>query len=803
MRPHFVVEVLDEQNSTTSPAPAPTTSAPTAPSVHQGRRIRVETVSEPSIPVQNTEPKPPELPPQREQVISSQRNAHPNDPFTEREERVKQLFQEFQLADSQRENPVIDPPARPKRLRKEGERTPSSEHAFRQRLERHQPLEKIESFYRKQQGGGSPPPRSKSFWNNFSLEPWKFWKTWKYWSRKPLIPSGRWGRVGLGISLGAILLLVTTGTAIAVVRADLQDATHQADLLMDDLRNAQFTSARERLTQLEKKHSRYQWLYSTTRPMMKVALGEEKSQYLDKLLVITDHGLQGVEAGLDASDALTLAYLQFMGKEQGKTVETVQQVTGQLEVLFTNLSDIQAEVATLDNPFGWETVQNAKQQTRITLPEVRRGLLAAQQITYVLPDLLGENGKKQYLVLLQNNEELRPTGGFIGSFGILTVEKGRFVDFRVEDVYEADGQLNGYVEPPPELVEHLGEAQWWLRDVNWSPDFPTVAEQAGWFIDKELNIKPDGVIGINLFVAQKLLGVTGPIELVDYDEIVTQENLYQQAEMHSEINFFPGSSQKRDFLSAVADQLFLAMMKEETNKVGLIKAFFESAEESQLLVALQHPQAQEAFARLGWDGSVKTPDCPQVLGSDDCFVDTVMQVEANLGVNKANQYIERMIDHRTVVTTEKATHLRKVHVENHARSNAWPEGAYKAYFRLFIPDTAQLHQVTINGAVLEAQKIRETSEAGKKGIGFLVNVPVSESADVQVEYSVPIAANQSQVYALFEQKQSGTADSPTTHTLEFPGRRVLTVAPEPVSMNGSVKFESDRQRHQFMAVELE
>ena len=67
--------------------------------------------------------------------------------------------------------------------------------------------------------------------------------------------------------------------------------------------------------------------------------------------------------------------------------------------------------------------------------------------------------------------ELRPTGGFIGSYAIMTFDKGRLAEIVVNDVYTADGQLKGHVDPPEPIRKYLGEGGWFLRDSNWDPDF--------------------------------------------------------------------------------------------------------------------------------------------------------------------------------------------------------------------------------------------------------------------------------------------------------------------------------------------
>lgn len=614
--------------------------------------------------------------------------------------------------------------------------------------------------------------------------------------------------------VSGLFILGSSAAAIAAVQFDISQARVLAADLSRSVEEGNLDQAQKTISQLEKKQQRYKTLYTFTRPVITPFLSTQKVTNIDTLWDVSDRGLEVANQVFETHNTAAIAYSQFIGSSPGSALATTASLSGQLESVYSGLSGLQAEVAGLDNPFNWDAIDTLKEVSQEKLPSVRRSLLATQQLIPTLPNLLGADGRKEYLILLQNNSELRPTGGFIGSLGILTVENGRFIDFRVEDVYEVDGQLNGFVQPPAELQKHLGEAQWYLRDVNWSPDFPTVAEQAGWFLDKTIGVKPDGVIAINLSVAQELLKATGPITLVDYNEVITAENLYERAQLHSEVNFFPGSSQKKDFLSAVATALFQKLTEGEGSIAKFMPAFYQSAQESQILVSTKDPLAASVFRALGWDGGVLSPECPQPFSQGVCVVDTVMQVEANVGVNKANQFVQRDIRHVADISDDQVTHTRTITLENTSQSNAWPQGSYKAYFRLFASPRASLSSISIDGQIVPISEITEQQEFGKQVFGVLVNVPVRTAAKVEIVYTVPLDAGWSS-YALFEQKQSGTgaragADL-LTHELNVSSSgRVTTVAPQPVndpmvsdSAGGSsFIFESDRQTHEFMAVEV-
>ncbi len=727
-----------------------------------------------------------EKPPVFQSKILQQREqlpTHAPDLFSQDADRIQQLFQEDRLA-AAREEPQIQRPRTPKRLQ---EAHAPRESSFMQVLQKGEKAERIENFYKKTHQPESPKPVQR---------PKK--------SSRSLGLSRGVKRLALGLLVFALVAGSASFAGVSYVRAQVSLTNRDVQGLIQDLQTGQWQSAKERTASLQSRKNQAERLYTATRPLARVFLGKDKATNIDQLLEVSDAALGTLKTGFETQETMEKGFRQFVGKEDGKSLETFAHLTGQSEALYSELSSLQAKVDQLENPFELESITKLKSELSEEAPRLRKYFAAGQKIGAVLPELLGQEGKKQYLVLLQNNMELRPTGGFIGSFGILTVQNGRFLDFRVEDVYEADGQLNGFVTPPPEIVQYLGEAKWYMRDVNWNPDFPITSQQALWFLDKETGVKADGVIAINLHVAEKLIKALGPIELPDYNEVITQDNLYVRAQTHSEMNFFPGSTQKRDFLSALANQLFYKMMKEDAPKLALTKAFYESAEESQLMIALNETQSAQALAGLGWDGSVRTPQCPQPFASQTCFVDTVMQVEANVGVNKANQYIHRDIQHTVELKGGVAEHTRVMKINNAAKSNAWPEGVYRTFLRLYVPKEAQLRSVSINGQNIDPQSLKNTEEGQKRVIGVYTEVPIQTTSEITVSYEVPLPQSAPLAYSLFEQKQSGVGGDKLVHIVRTSDRPIITVAPQPKSAVGrEVVFESDRSTHEFMAVEVQ
>src|SRR3989338_9111521 len=148
------------------------------------------------------------------------------------------------------------------------------------------------------------------------------------------------------------------------------------------------------------------------------------------------------------------------------------------------------------------------------IPAIANLIGLAKNYSGISAELLGKDSPKRYLLIFQNSSELRPTGGFIGTYAIIEFDKGKLTNMMVDGIYNADGQLTVNVVPPVQF-QHISTA-WSTHDANWFFDFPTSAEKIAWFYEMTGGGKVDGVITLNVEVIESLLGVTGPIGIEKY-----------------------------------------------------------------------------------------------------------------------------------------------------------------------------------------------------------------------------------------------------------------------------------------------
>lgn len=413
---------------------------------------------------------------------------------------------------------------------------------------------------------------------------------------------------------------------------------------------------------------------------------------------------------------------------------------------------------TVTPPFFKEKVKKAINEAE----EYQRLLGKATPFLEVIPQFLGEKTEKTYLVLLQNNMELRPTGGFIGSYGVVSFENGRLLDFKVFDVYSADGQLKGHIEPPDPLKKYLDQQHWFLRDSNWDPDFTISGPKAAWFLEKETGEKVDGVIGIDVSLVGFLISGLSQVELPDYQETITQDNLFERAHFYAQENFFPGSHGKADFLASLARAIFLKMTTDKNiSWPRVFKNLMRGAAEKHLLFYSTDFQVERIFSL-----SQESGDLPFTKsGKENEVYDFSLAVDANLGVNKVNYFVKRNFSMSIDIDMEgEITKTLKITYQNESTKDK-----YKNYLRVFTPLGAALEKIDINGKEIKEIDLEQSGD--KNSFGFLVEVPPQSQQTATIIYSLQelfLKTKGLNIYKLKVFKQPGTGDDPLAITINYP-----------------------------------
>ncbi len=450
--------------------------------------------------------------------------------------------------------------------------------------------------------------------------------------------------------------------------------------------------------------------------------------------------------------------------------------------------------------------------------------LTALQVLPLLPDLLGTDGPRTYLLLLQNPDELRPTGGFISAAGTLTLEAGRITELSVRDATLFDDYTAGdYPLAPEPLRRYMGLYLLLLRDSNWSPDFPQSAAIARDLFTMTQRRPLDGVIALTPTTVEQLVGALGTLPLSDTDTILTADTIVpymREAWNPTEAVNAEWNQRKTDYLERLAQALRTRLDQgiPRDQLQPLAESLIESLDTRHLLLAVDQPEAAALFAERGWDGAV----APR--GQD-----YVQVVDANVGYNKVNAVIQHELDYTVDLRDHNAPQatltLRYINTNPPVPPDQPPcqlqivflegdyrdmfAGCYWNYLRVLVPAGSQLaasqtHPTPAawllsnepdDGAVQVQAGPADTLE-----LGTLLVVPQGEQRSLSLTYGLPATVVQplgdALHYQLIWQKQSGREAVPATITLRLPdGAQVLHSSPALAPQaDGSYRLSTDLAR---------
>lgn len=502
--------------------------------------------------------------------------------------------------------------------------------------------------------------------------------------------------------------------------------------------------------------------------------------------------IENVLALFDAAGGATIGLFrpQEASGGAGSMVSQITELRSLISATNNHLALSQTQLAGMlkggSLPFSLAPVENIGQKAHQAIAAVRRQSSFVENLLSLYPVISGLTKPQTYLLLFQNSMELRPTGGFIGSLGVARFSGGVMEDLQVRDVYEVDGQLKGHVDPPPPLRDLMGQEHWYLRDSNWDPDFPASAAKALWFYEKETGVRVDGVIGVSVPFVVNLLKATGPLVLSDLNDRITAENFFGKSLLYTQTDFFPGSTQKKDFLGYLSQALMTQLFSRNgASSTKVLKATIEAFEGHDLLLYFDDQKLETIAKRYGWAGEAPASvgGCASVSGETLCTGDRIYFTEANIGVNKVNYFMKREVLHQVTLAQDGTTgHTLTVRFKNSSRDGQNGGGAYRTYLQLFIPEDATIQTVIVDGEELNELKphkktladlpyweVLTTGEAKKIGIALEVLPGADGQVLISYQRQLPFVFEAGRGrYRLFVQKQPGVASGQWQTVVTYP-----------------------------------
>lgn len=565
------------------------------------------------------------------------------------------------------------------------------------------------------------------------------------------------------IGYGLILPIVSLGVGALTIRGHI----NQSRIALE---SGDFNKAQKEITSARTTLQDAKIILDTSKIISKSGVLSNQINALNTTILVADNALDGINHAIIGSKDLFQTTKVIVGEDSGDNVQLFDSAQTELNTASQKLAKAQAD---LKSP---EVINNLPKflLPRVTDLGTKLGIYEemvdkARTASILLPELIGVDGnKKTYLVLFQNNLELRPTGGFIGSYGVLSFDNGRLSNIKVDDIYNLDGTLQEVIAPPTDLKTDLGLERLFLRDANYEADFPTSAKIIETLYKKESGQAVNGVIAMDLTSSGNLLTAVGGVDLPEYNEKVDGNNLFERAITHAEVGFFPGSQAKKNYLTALQNQLFNKVFYVSSqNWPAIIQALGTSLEQKHLQVYLSDDKLFSYLSSENWAGVV--PRGTEVVNGE--FNDFLAVNESNMGANKSNFYLERKYRIDTSIDKNGGVyHVLAINYKNSSPSEVFPAGKYRNRIKLYLPTGAKLTK-----AIWGERDITSTflnfSDYGRTGYSSFIEVLPKEQKTLVIEYNMEKGLtfkDKKSEYRFDVIKQAGTGNDPLEWNLTYP-----------------------------------
>ncbi len=385
-------------------------------------------------------------------------------------------------------------------------------------------------------------------------------------------------------------------------------------------------------------------------------------------------------------------------------------------------------------------------------------------------EFAGLRGERQFLLMFMNDTELRPTGGFLGTYGLFLVQDGDMKSLRTDDAYAVDVLVAGNpayaVTSPAPIAKYLEQPVWFFRDGTWSPDFATGAQETVALFRQELAVaghpvpQIDGVVGITTGFLEHLLTFVGPVRVngIEY----TSQNAAEILEYQVEIAFEQQGIAREDrkdvvgaLTQAVLDALLEVSPSQFPEVFGLLSEAFADKD---LAMYSTDADTQAVLRDYAWAGEVSQ------YGADDFL----MVVDANMAALKSDPVVKRTIAY-SVTPTGNGYQATTAITYNHTGNFDWKTSRYRTYTRIYVPTGSQLVSVDgslANDVIRNPQglpgEVTTSSEFGLTSFGTFTSIEPGQTRTLTFVYMLPKSVSDAVrmgTYTLRVQKQIG-AEAP-------------------------------------------
>jgi hypothetical protein len=512
-----------------------------------------------------------------------------------------------------------------------------------------------------------------------------------------------------------------------------------------------------------------------------------------------DHAINAGFYGLDAGDKAIEALepnadlLGLKGKSTfvsgtaddriQTAVKTMSALTPKINGMADSIGKLQKELDQI-NPdryperIGNTVIRSQLVSVKTTIDNAANLFINAQPLLTNLPSMLGAPAEKRYLVIFQNDKELRPTGGFMTAYAQFRFVAGKAILEKSDDIYSLDAALTKKYPAPPEILLYLpGVYNLNIRDSNLSPDFKLSMQQfESMYVNTGGHEKIDGIVAMDTHVLVEALRILGPITVdgrVFSAEIDKRCNcakaIYEMEDYSSRpVNYV--RTERKDEIGVLLRTILQMALGVSPSKYwgSLFQMLISEINDKHVLTYFHDPDAQKAAESFDMAGRMMTAsESAAVLKYQEGNGWDYLHInQANMGGAKSNMFVNEAVTKDTTVNND-GTLTTKLTVDY---KNPYPgsdcglesgglclNAPLRDWIRIYVPSGSKLVESrgTQSPKDSKAQAMITYDSLGKTVFeGFLTVNPLG-TAKLQVTYTSPVKSADGK-YRLLIQKQPGT-----------------------------------------------
>lgn len=399
-----------------------------------------------------------------------------------------------------------------------------------------------------------------------------------------------------------------------------------------------------------------------------------------------DSGTKLLEVGHAFSVAANSISIAFSVNKDMPLTQKIRFVSNKLKETKEEIKLAGNTISDIDEDLIPENYRDKFSKMKKDLPELSENIDELINLLDSSLTILGDESMKRYLFLFQNSNELRPTGGFMGSLAIIDVSRGKISNVKVPGggPYDYQSQMFEKIAPPKPLCLANPNFNFW--DANWWPNFPSSASMVLKYFYKSGGPTVDGVVAINSSIMKDLLKITGPIRLDEYNMTISSDNFIKDVEHYVEFGYDKAQNRPKeiigDLMQKILDKIF---EQKDIDYLETLSLFEKSIVTKDIQFYFKDPSIQEKILKLNWGGKVSNTE-----------KDYLAVINSNIGGGKTDEFISQEISHNVNVLSNgviiDTVKIKRKFVPQ--LDNIFASSSNKNYMRIYVPEGSKLLEAT-------------------------------------------------------------------------------------------------------------